>query len=168
MQDITKNEFHELKAGFPKWKDTLLEEIDSRMTRVVSIELQRKEKVTVLCPESRGLIKKEFLTTPIGEPIGSVSGVTMFVGNLREGDVVDVGEGGTIWDHDVRWGVVTKLGDVLYLEGGNEEDVMGALKSAAFLIKNPEEQDKLKEQQYLQHDPQFEELYRMIFGYEPH
>ena len=45
--------------------------------------------------------------------------------------MIDAGEGGILWDSNVRYGLVCQLSYVLWLEGGSEEDVLDALREAA-------------------------------------
>lgn len=40
---------------------------------------------------------------------------------MRRGDVIDVGGGGTVWDREVRYGVVIRLGEIMWLDGGSEK-----------------------------------------------
>ncbi|MEM3193115.1 MAG: hypothetical protein QW292_13730 [Candidatus Parvarchaeota archaeon] len=161
--------FRELKAPYDEWKDIVIEEGMNRHPVMVFVEVRNSNVITFLCPENGRIVKRMMTTQKFDEKLDIEHGKELytFKGVVRRGDVVDVGEGKNFWEPEMRWAVVAEFGNLVWLEEGKEEQVMEALMESAKRGRDTAHEDKLKEMQYLQSDPEFDYLYEKVMGYKP-
>ena len=121
----------ERKVPYDEWRNAVLREGMKGIVVRAFAELQFNRTLAVLYIDEDEILRREMHLGPVEGPLGGApaGSVWMFKGFLRTGDVMDVGEGGTIWDGTVRYGLVCKWSDVLWLDGGNEKEVMDALNN---------------------------------------
>jgi len=119
----------ERKAPYESWKQSVIREwMKCRVVRAFA-ELKDKERLTVLYLDEGEILRRVMRLEHIEETldVASAGSVWMFSGILRMGDIIDVGEGGTLWDSTIRYGLVCEWSDVLWFENGREEQVVEAL-----------------------------------------
>ena len=123
----------EKKVQYDAWSNAvLLEGMKGIVVRTFA-ELRWKRTLTVMYLDEGEIMRREMHLVPVEGPLGvtPAGSVWMFGGFLRTGDVMDVGEGGILWDSTVRFGLVCEWSDVMWLDGGSEGDVIKALEEAA-------------------------------------
>ena len=123
----------EKKVPYDAWSNAvLLEGMKGIVVRTFA-ELRWKRTLTVLYMDEGEIMRMEMHLNPVEGPLGESApgSVRMFSGFLRTGDVMDVGEGGILWDSTVRFGLVCEWSDVMWLDGGSEGDAVKALEEAA-------------------------------------
>lgn len=119
------------KVPYSKWREVLMEETLKGSVVRVFTEVCGMDRISFLYIDDDRVLRRTIPTVPYGKIPGiRCRDVRGFRGFLRSGDVLDVGEGGTVFDCTVRYGIVTRLGEVLWLDGSNEDDVIEALKEA--------------------------------------
>jgi hypothetical protein len=121
------------KVEYSKWMEVLKEEtLDGKVTRVFT-EVCGKDSISVFYIDEGNTLKRRMKTERYGEIPGMrCRDVRGFSGFLRSGDVLGAGEGGTIYDSSLRYGLVTRSGGVLWLDRGNEWDVIETLGSVSW------------------------------------
>ena len=122
----------ERKVPYDAWRNAVIREGMKGIVARTFAELRWKRTLSVLYLDEGEIMRREMHLVPVegtlgGAPAGSV---WMFSGFLRTGDVVDVGEGGILWDSTVRYGLVCEWSDVVWLDGGSEGDAVKALEEA--------------------------------------
>ncbi len=123
----------EKKVPYDAWRNAvLLEGMKGIVVRTFA-ELRWKRTLSILYLDEGDILRREMHLVPVeghlgGAPSGSV---WMFSGFLRTGDVMDVGEGGILWDSTVRYGLVCEWSDAVWLDGGSEGDAVKALEEAS-------------------------------------
>jgi hypothetical protein len=165
----------EKKADYANWRAIVMKGARDRTPVRVFAEVGEKESITILCPEDGRVVKKSMSTekwtapsknhTDSLELLGESGYLMCFRGMVRVGDVLDVGEGGTSWDKTVRYGTVDEWGDVIYLTDGNERDVMEALEEVSRMVLTTEEENRIKVDQYLHGDLEYDYMFEKVMGY---
>ena len=120
----------EKKVPYGAWRNAvLLEGMKGIVVRTFA-ELGWKRTLTVMYLDEGEIMRSEMHLVPVEGPLdGAAAGsVWMFSGFLRTGDVMDVGEGGILWDSSVRYGLVCEWSDVMWLDGGSEGYAVKALE----------------------------------------
>lgn len=127
-----------MEASLKEMKDAVIDERMIGMAIRAFAELEDKRKIAILYLEEGDLRRYKMRTEPIEGHLGDAPAgkVRIFKGFVRRGDMLDVVEGGTIWDRSIRYGVVTRFSEVLWFEGGSEKQVMDALMESG---KHPAE-----------------------------
>lgn len=168
MENAVRVNREEWKIPFERWKNVVLREALSRMPVRIFVEVEGKEKIMVFSPEDAKVVEREMFTEPYeGMDDDAHKDVRGFSEMVRRGDVMDVGPGGTYWDKEVRWGVVKRHGEIVWLDKGEEGEVRTVLNEAAKIVTAVDKQNKLKELDYLQNNPVFNELHEKVMGYKP-
>ena len=122
----------EKKVPYGAWRNAVIREgMKGTVVRTFA-ELRWKRTLTVLYMDEGEIMRREMHLEPIEGPLDSApaGSAWMFGGFLRTGDVMDVGEGGILWDSSVRYGLVCEWSDVVWLDGGSEGDAVKALEEA--------------------------------------
>jgi hypothetical protein len=106
------------KVKYSKWREILKEEtLNGKVVRVFT-EVCGKDSISVFYIDKGNIHKRTMKTKRYGEIPGiRCKDVRGFNGFLKSGDVIDIGEGGTIFDHSVRYGAVTRLGEIVWRTG---------------------------------------------------
>ncbi|EQB64441.1 MAG: hypothetical protein AMDU3_IPLC00004G0019 [Thermoplasmatales archaeon I-plasma] len=166
---------YEKKADYANWRAIVMRSARDRTPVRAFAEVEGKESVTILCPEDGRVVKRLMPTERWVDPAKDnvdnletfcIYGHLMsFRGMVRVGDVLDVGEGGTSWDKTIRYGVVDEWGDVVYLINGSEKDIMEALQEVSKIVLTTEEENKIKVDQYLHDDPEYDYMFKKVMGY---
>jgi hypothetical protein len=100
----------------------------SRKSVYTFTEPDGKDKVVIYHPERGEILRMEIPTERLDERVeGPYGNIREFRGSTRRGDIIDVGEGGTFFSKDVRFGVVDREGEIVWLKDGSERDAMDAL-----------------------------------------
>ena len=123
----------EKKVPCDAWSNAvLLEGMKGIVVRTFA-ELKWKRTLTVMYLDEGEIMRREMHLVPVEGPLGEAAqgSVWMFSGFLRTGDVMDVGDGGILWDSTVRFGLVCEWSDVVWLDGGSEGDAVKALEEAS-------------------------------------
>lgn len=122
----------EKNVPYDAWKNAVLLEGTKGIVVRTFAELRWKRTLSILYLDEGEIMRREMHLEPVegtldGAPAGSV---WMFSGFLRTGDMMDVGEGGILWDSSVRYGLVCEWSNVMWLDGGSEGDAVKALEEA--------------------------------------
>ncbi len=123
----------EKKVAYGAWRNAvLLEGIKGIVVRTFA-ELRWNRTLTVMYLDEGEIMRREMHLVPVEGLLGGAAAgsIWMFSGFLRTGDVVDVGEGGILWDSTVRYGLVCEWSNVMWLDGGSEGDAVKVLEEAA-------------------------------------
>ena len=123
----------EKKVPYDAWRNAvLLEGMKGIVVRTFA-ELRWKRTLTVMYLDDGEIMRREMHLNPVEGPLddAKAGSVWMFSGFLRAGDVMDVGDGGILWDSTVGYGLVCEWSDVMWLDGGSEEDAVKTLEEAA-------------------------------------
>ena len=123
----------EKNVPYDAWKNAVLLEGTKGIVVRTFAELRWKRTLSILYLDEGEIMRREMHLEPVegtldGAPAGSV---WMFSGFLRTGDMMDVGEGGILWDGTVRYGLVCEWSNVMWLDGGSEGDALKALEETA-------------------------------------
>ncbi len=124
--------FHggEIKLPLTEWKEVVIRGVADGTPVDVYLMLYDKLNIVVLSIENGKIVRREEPTREYGDPRYDDPFYDplemMFRGWLNTGNVIDVGDGGTFLDYEVRYGVVCDVG-VLWLKDGKEKDVIDAL-----------------------------------------
>ncbi len=123
----------EKKVPYDAWSNAVLLEGMKGIVVKTFAELKWKRTLTVMYLDEGEIMRREMHLVPAEGPLGEAApgSVWMFSGFLRTGDVMDVGEGGILWDGTVRYGLVCEWSDVVWLDGGSEGDAVKALEEAS-------------------------------------
>ena len=122
----------EKKVPYGAWRNAVIREgMKGTVVRTFA-ELRWKRTLTVMYLDEGEIMRREMHLVPVEGPLdGAPAGsVWMFSGFLRTGDVIDVGEGGILWDSTVRYGLVCEWSNVMWLDGGSEGDAVKVLEEA--------------------------------------
>ncbi|MGC8618814.1 MAG: hypothetical protein ACP5UZ_08830 [Thermoplasmata archaeon] len=127
----------ERKVPYDAWRNAVLREGMKGVVVRAFAELRFKRTLSVLHVDEDEILRREMHLEPCHEPLsGAPAGnVWMFREFLRTGDVIDVGEGGILWDSTVRYGLVCERSNVLWLDGGREEQVTKALDELDRIVR---------------------------------
>ncbi len=120
----------EIKLPLSEWKEVVKGGVADGTPVDVYLMLYDKLNIVVLSVEKGKIVRREEPTREYGDPRYDDPFYDplemMFRGWLNTGNVIDVGNGGTFLDYEVRYGVVCDVG-VLWLKDGKEKDVIDVL-----------------------------------------
>ena len=130
MQNPRRFSGGEVKLPLSEWREAVIRGVAGNTPVDVYLMLYDKLNIVVLSVDNGKMVRREEPTREYGDPRYDDPFYDplqmMFRGWLNTGNVIDVGDGGTFLDYEVRYGVVCDVG-VLWLKDGKEKDVIDAL-----------------------------------------
>lgn len=120
----------EVTLPLNEWREAVIRGVADDIPVDVFLVLYDKLNIVILSLEEGKIVRREEPTREYGDPryddpfYDSLQ--MMFRGILNSGSIIDVGEGGTFFNYEVRFGVVCEIG-VFWLKDGTEKDVIDAL-----------------------------------------
>jgi hypothetical protein len=156
MEDSRRFWRDERKLPLSKWREVVTLEVADSTPALVVVILNDKESVTIISPENGKVVRREEPTEQYGDPIMDQPlydpRLKLFRGTVNSGCVIDVGEGGTFFDDEVRFGVVCEDETVIWLKDGTEKDAIDALtesmKSSQAVNEGEDEQSDPSQGKY--------------------
>ncbi|MDA8054781.1 MAG: hypothetical protein M0Z77_03900 [Thermoplasmatales archaeon] len=130
MQNPRRFSGGEVKLPLSEWREAVIRGVAGNTPVDVYLMLYDKLNIVVLSVDNGKMVRREEPTREYGDPRYDDPFYDplemMFRGWLNTGNVIDVGDGGTFLDYEVRYGVVCDVG-VLWLKDGKESDVIDVL-----------------------------------------
>ncbi len=120
----------EVKLPLSEWREAVIRGVADGTPVDVFLMLYDKLNIVVLSVENGKIVRREEPTVEYGDPRYNDPFYDplqmVFRGWLNTGNIIDVGDGGTFFDCEVRYGVVCDVG-VLWLKDGKESEVIDVL-----------------------------------------
>ena len=131
MDDSRRFWREERKLPLREWREAVIGEGTDDTPVFVFVMLYDKENIAILSPEEGEVVRREEPTEQYGDPRLDDPFYDprqkLFRGTVNRGCVIDVGERGTFFDDEVRFGVVCEGGGFTWLKDGTEKDAIDAL-----------------------------------------